>query len=339
MSLPPKIIILIGFQASTKSTSTKEILSNVPNAIVLSRDTEGGTTESLVPKAEKLLQDGKIVILDNTNLTKKTRKLFIDLAKKMKVKVDAHYFKTTIEDCQIRHLKRMYEKFGEIYQTGTSSKHKKDLPGTTRGQGSQRLHDPHCFGAVVLFKARKDLEVPTRDEGFSQVIMRDVPVISWDKKIFKNKAVFLDIDGTVRVTEHLPNKYPIHPDEVQLIHSAERMRDKLESYRKEGYKLIGVSNQSGIAKEIVTEQQVDEIFERTRSLLGYTAEEFPILYCPHRPAPITCFCRKPQSGMAMEAIMKLRLNPEECIMVGDMKTDEEMAKRLNIKYYDVNEFW
>jgi histidinol-phosphate phosphatase family protein len=324
MSLTPKIIILIGFQASTKSTAAKEILANVSNAALLSRDTEGGTVESLVIKAEKLLQDGKVVILDNTNLTKKVRKLFIDLAKKMNVKVDAHYFKTTIEDCQIRHLRRMYEKFGEIYQTGVSPKHKKD---------------PHCFGSVVLFKARKDLELPTKDEGFSQIIMRQVPDISWDNKIYKNKALFLDIDGTIRETEHLPNKYPTHPDEVQLIHPMEQMREKLESYRKQGYKLIGVSNQSGISKEIVTVEKVDEIFERTRSLLGYTADEFPILYCPHRAAPITCFCRKPQTGMAMEAIMKLKLNPEECIMVGDMKTDEEMARRLNIKYYDVNEFW
>jgi D-glycero-D-manno-heptose 1,7-bisphosphate phosphatase len=324
MSMSPKIIVLIGFQASTKSTAAKEILSNVPNSIILSRDIEGGTTESLVPKAKKLLENDKVVILDNTNLTKKTRKLFIDLAKEMKVKIDAHYFKTTIEDCQIRHLKRMYEKFGEIFQTGTSPTHKKD---------------PHCFGSVVLFKARKDLEEPTKNEGFSQIIMREVPAITWDKNVYKNKAVFLDIDGTVRVTEHLPNKYPTHPDEVQLIHPAEKMREKLESYRNQGYKLIGVSNQSGIAKGTVSVEQVDEIFERTRSLLRYKEEEFPILYCPHRAAPITCFCRKPQSGMAMEAIMKLKLNPNECIMVGDMKTDEEMAKRLSIKYYDVNTFW
>ena len=324
MSLPPKIIILIGFQASTKSTATKEILKNVPNATVVSRDQTGGKVEALLPQVEKLLGESRVVVIDNTNLTKATRKLFIDVGKKCKVPVEAHYFKTTIEDCQIRHLKRMYEKFGEIYQTGTSTQHKKD---------------PHCFGSVVLFKARKDLEEPTKDEGFKQIIMREVPPISWDKSIYKNKALFLDIDGTLRVTEHLPNKYPTHPDEVQLIHPAYQMRATLELYRSQGYKLIGVSNQSGISKEIVTVEQVDEIFERTRSLLGYTEKEFPIMYCPHRPAPITCFCRKPQSGMAMEAIMKLRLDPEECIMVGDMKTDEEMAKRLNIKYYDVKDFW
>ena len=320
----PKIIILIGFQASTKSTAAKEILNNVPNATIVSRDQTGGKIDALVPQVEKLLNEGRVVVLDNTNLSKATRKLFIDVGKKCKVPVEAHYFKTTIEDCQIRHIKRMYEKFGEIYQTGASTKHKKD---------------PHCFGSVVLFKARKDLELPTKDEGFKQIIMREVPPITWDKKVFKNKALFLDIDGTVRVTEHLPNKYPTHPDEVQLIHPAYQMRATLELYRSQGYKLIGVSNQSGIAKETVTVEQVDEIFERTRSLLGYTEEEFPIMYCPHRAAPITCFCRKPQSGMAMEAIMKLRLDPEECIMVGDMKTDEEMAKRLNIKYCDVKDFW
>jgi histidinol phosphatase-like enzyme len=43
--------------------------------------------------------------------------------------------------------------------------------------------------------------------------------------------------------------------------------------------------------------------------------------------------------MAMEAIMKLRLSPAECEMVGDMKTDEEFAKRLRIKYWDAKDFW
>jgi histidinol-phosphate phosphatase family protein len=149
----------------------------------------------------------------------------------------------------------------------------------------------------------------------------------------------MDIDGTIRETDHLPNKYPTEPSEVQLIHKAEQMRQKLESYRSQGYTLIGLSNQSGIAKGTVTQEKVDEIFERTRSLLGYSAAEFPILYCPHRSMPITCFCRKPQSGMAMDCIMKLKLNPHNCIMVGDMKTDESMAQRLNIQYIDVKDFW
>lgn len=319
-----KLIILIGLQASTKSSAAREIQTNVPNSIIFSRDTEKGTIESLLSKVEKNIKEGKIVVIDNTNLTKKTRKLFIDLGKKYSIQVDGQYFKTTIEDCQIRHVKRMYEKFGEIFQTGASLKHK---------------NDPHCFGPVVLFKARKDLEEPVLDEGFNRLIMRDVPEITWDPHIFNNKALFLDIDGTVRVTDNLEYKYPTKPDEVNLIRPANEIYKKLESYRKRGFKLIGVSNQSGISRGILTDKQVDEIFDKTRILIGYTEEEFPILYCPHRAAPITCFCRKPQSGMAMDCIMKLKLNPELCLMVGDMKTDEQMAKRLKIPYIDVDKFW
>jgi D-glycero-D-manno-heptose 1,7-bisphosphate phosphatase len=318
--MPPKIIMLIGFQASTKSSAAREIQANVPNAVILSRDAENGTIQDLIPKAEKYLLDGKVVILDNTNLTKAVRQPFIEIAKKLKVPIDGQYFKTTIEDCQIRHLRRMYDKFGQIYQTGKGRK------------------DTHCFPPLVLFKARKDLEVPTKDEGFSKLIMRHVPPITWEES-FNQRALFIDIDGTIRKTEHLENKYPVSPDEVELLYPAASMRAKLEGYRQQGYHLIGVSNQSGISKGVLTEEKVDEIFEKTRSLLGYTKDEFPILYCPHRAAPITCFCRKPQSGIAMDCIMKLKINPRVSIMVGDMKTDEEMANRLNIPYIDVNDFW
>ena len=323
MSTTSKIIVLIGFQASTKSSAAKEIHENTPNSVILSRDTEGGTIERLVAKAEAKLNDGKVVILDNTNLTKQTRKQFIDLANRLKVPIEAQYFKTTIEDCQIRHLRRMYDKFGEIYQTGTNQNVKKD---------------PHCFGSVVLFKARKDLEEPAKDEGFNSITVCQVPSPIWDSS-FKNKALFLDIDGTIRKTDHLPNKYPVNPDEVELLHSVNLMNQVLSKYTSQGYKLIGLSNQSGIAKGTLTKESADATFEKTRALLGYTAEEFPILYCPHRPAPITCFCRKPQTGMAMECIMKYKLDPRDCIMVGDMKTDEEMARRLSMKYIDVKAFW
>ncbi len=266
--------------------------------------------------------NNKVVVVDNTNLTRAVRKLFIDLGLRVNVPVDGQYFKTTIEDCQIRHLRRMFYKFGQIYQTGKAP----------------RLKDAHLFGPVVLFKARKDFEEPTRAEGFRHLIMREVEPISFPPS-YINKALFMDIDGTIRITEHLPNKYPTDPSEVQLIGTKEKMREKIESYRAAGYHLIGLSNQSGIAKGIITVEQVETIFEQTRKLLGYTATEFPILYCPHQSNPITCFCRKPQSGMAMDCIMKLQLNPEECIMVGDMKTDEQMAHRLNMKYIDVKDFW
>jgi histidinol-phosphate phosphatase family protein len=321
MSLPPKIILLIGFQASTKSTAAQEILKNVPNAVIISRDDTKGVIESLLPKVEAALNNNHPVIIDNTNLSRASRKLFIDLANKLKVPIDGHYFQTTIEDCQIRHLRRMYEKWGEIYQTGKGPK------------------DPHCFPPVVFAKAKKDFEPPQKEEGYAHLIAHNVPHPAWDPATYKNKALFLDIDGTLRETEHLPNKYPTHPDEVQLIRPQPQMLAKLKSSQAAGYRLIGVSNQSGISKGTVSQQTVEAIFERTRQLIGLTAEELPIMYCPHPTFPQACFCRKPSSGMAMEAIMKLKLDPTKCIMVGDMKSDEEMAARLQIPFIHTNAFW
>lgn len=320
-----KIIVLIGFQASTKSTFADHVLQTVPNVVILSKDAEKNkSSDYLIQLAEKHITDGKVVIIDNTNLTIASRKPYIDLGKRLKVKVHANYFKSSIEDCQIRHLKRMYDLFGYIPQTG------KLLDG---------MKDPHAFGPSPLFVARKSLEEPTRAEGFSTVIVRPIDSPTWDPTIYCNKALFLDVDGTIRATEHLPNKYPTSVEQVELLHPAEKMRLMLESYREKGYQLIGVSNQSGIAKGTITSEQADEIFEKTRSLLGYTKEDFPILYCPHPSMPITCFCRKPQSGMVMECIMKLKLDPTQSIMVGDRKTDQTMADRLKIRYYDVNAFW
>ena len=323
--MAPKMILLIGFQGSTKSTFAKGILESVPEIVILSKDTgKYKSTDQMVEVAEQHLLEGKSVIIDNTNLTVAARKPFINLGKRLHINVDGRYFKSSIEDCQIRHLKRMYDLFGYIPQTGKLTDGKKHS---------------HAFGPGALFAARKALEEPKREEGFHAIIVQEVGPITWDSIIYHKKALFLDIDGTIRETEHLPHKYPTQVEEVQLIHPREKMKATLDAYRAEGYTLIGVSNQSGISKGTVTEEKVDEIFERTRSLLGYTETDFPILYCPHPSMPVTCFCRKPQVGMAMECILKLGLDPHQCIMVGDQKTDQNMAERLHIKYYDVKDFW
>ena len=320
-----KIIVLIGFQASTKSTFASEILQRVENVVILSKDAEKNKkSDYLLQLAEKHLLEGKVVIIDNTNLTVESRKPYIELGKRLKIKVDARYFKSSIEDCQIRHLKRIYDLFGYLPQTGKLENGQKD---------------PHAFGPSALFVARKALKEPMREEGFHMVIVQNVPSPTWDPTVYCNKALFLDIDGTLRATEHLPHKYPTKVEEVELLHPAEQMRATLESYREKGYCLIGVSNQSGISKGVLTQEQAEEIFEKTRNLLGYTEVEFPILYCPHPSMPMTCFCRKPQSGMPMECIMKLKLDPLQCIMVGDRKTDQSMAERLKMTYYDVKDFW
>jgi len=300
------IYMLIGYPASGKSTYSSA-LSKETKSIILNRDTIGGKLQDLV----KLIEKDKNYILDNTNLSINTRKIFIDKAKELNMDITAIYIKSSLEDCMIRCMKRMYDKYEQIYFQG-----EKDL------------------SPVVLFKSRKEFEEPSLDEGFSNIKVVNAGKIKFND--FNNKCVFLDIDGTLRKTEHLQNKYPIKKEEVELLFDKDEMKTTLTKYQNDGYMLHGISNQSGIGKKILSVDDVIDCMNETKKLLDI---EFPISFCPHNSFPIKCFCRKPQSGLFLEAIYKYKINPELSIMVGDRTEDKTSAKRLNIKYMTPEEFF
>lgn len=319
--------MLVGYPASTKSTYTRTHYGNSSRVTVLSRDVLGGTTANLLPLVEESVNQHKNVILDNTHLTKESRAPFIELAKRLDARIHAIYFKTSLEDCQVRALRRMWQKYSKIFLLGKPPK------------GNAAENDPGVFPPAALFAARKNLVEPSREEGFDYVSTVVVEPPKWDGRKYKGKALFLDIDGTVRETEHLPFKYPTSPDQVKLIGDVDVMRATLNDYRKQGYMLIGISNQSGIAANKVTEEAVVASFNKTRELLGYTEAEFPIMYCPHGPVPVRCYCRKPQVGIPIMMLEKFKLNPINSILVGDMKTDETVAVRAGMQFILAKDFW
>ena len=300
-----KLIILIGLQGSGKTTYAHELMSN-DNMVIVSRDKSGGTIKSLVVEVRKLLLNHN-VILDNTNLTQNVRDYFNEF------NPEYIYLDSPFEDCQIRILHRMYENGNQIYMTGTNNS-----------------YDPHIFPIKVLYSARKMLELPKK---FTRKI---VGKYIFDKSIYTNKALFLDIDGTLRKTDHLENKYPINTDEIIPAFNLMKMKEILNKYITNGYILIGISNQSGIHKKIVSEEMVNACFNKTKEMLEV---DFPILYCPHQSFPISCYCRKPNVGNFVLACEQYKISPHESIFVGDMKTDETTANNMNIKYIHSNTFF
>jgi histidinol-phosphate phosphatase family protein len=192
---------------------------------------------------------------------------------------------------------------------------------------------------VTLFASRKKAEPPALTEGFTSIRSLPGPAPNWDTAVYTHKALFLDIDGTLRASEHLPYKFPTKPEEVTPLHDAAKMRAVLEHYRSEGWLLVGVSNQSGVAKGTLTAAEVEACFDATRELFGLGPDQMPILYCPHRSAPPSCYCRKPQSGLLVEACERYKINPCASLMVGDMKTDETAAGRMGISFLYTDKFW
>ena len=303
------IVLFVGLQGSTKSSIISELVKMFPNAIVLSRDVLGGSVSDL----QRHISSKGIYFLDATFLTKASRKPFILLSKKLTIPILCVYLRTTIEDSQIRILHRQWEKYGRLFMSAEDIK--------------QVKKDPNLFPPVVLFKARKELQEPLQNEGFDCFGQIDIQSPLSIFSTYPNKALFIDIDGTVRDVSKLTLGYPTQNDEIEIYPS---IPDLLQKYQKDGYKIVGISNQSGVAKGILTKQRVEELFRETVRKTGIG--DFPIYYCPHRAAPISCYCRKPQMGLFIEAIEKFRIDPKKSIFIGDMKTDETVARRLGIKF-------
>jgi len=83
-----------------------------------------------------------------------------------------------------------------------------------------------------------------------------------------------------------------------------------------------ISNQSGVARGLLTIEQVDAVNRRVEELLG------PLgvwVVCPHGPAE-ECSCRKPRPGMVLRAAAQLGVDPARCAVVGDIGADVEAAE-------------
>ena len=308
------VSMVLGPPASGKSTLTKHLVEK-EGMVSLNRDKEGGKIVDLLPKMEALLQDKKSIVLDNLFPTIEVRKPFIELAKKYGVPIHAAIKKTTIEDCTFNFVQRAIGILGAFPEPELVKKSK----------------HPNIFPPTVLFKYKKDFQKPTTEEGFDTVVESSFG--RTDDPSFKNKAVIVDYDGTLRECINGNDKYPVLIEQIEMKPNRKQI---LQSYKDKGYLLLGISNQSGVAKGELAYDKAVELFEHTNKQLGLDIE---YRFCPHQSAPISCYCRKPQVGIGVEFMLKHKLSRKDCIFVGDMTTDKTFATRCGFQYVDQAEFF
>jgi len=107
---------------------------------------------------------------------------------------------------------------------------------------------------------------------------------------------------------------------AQAGHEVVECRDGAEALarlRDAGIATAVVSNQSGIARGLLTREQVDAVNARLEELVGPLG---PVLYCPHGPDD-GCDCRKPAPGLVLQAAEALGVPPTRCAVVGDIGAD------------------
>lgn len=309
-----EIVMFVGYPASGKSSAAKPYFKTHTR---LNRDILGGKLSGVAAKLKELLEAGQTrFVLDNTYATKKHRAEVVSIAKKHGVPVKVIWMKTSIEDAQFNAATRMYREYGRLLENDEIAWESKS--------------NPNCFPVAVLFAFRKAFEKPTMDEGFESIKEVKFQRILPDGHI--NKALILDYDGTLRDTKS-GDKYPTHPDDVAILPGR---KEVLQRYKDDGYLLLGVSNQSGVRKGVLSAADADACFDRTNELLGF---DIDYLYCPHASFPIACYCRKPMPGFGVVHIEKYKLDPSQCIMVGDMTSDKTFAKRSGFQFQHASEFF
>jgi D-glycero-D-manno-heptose 1,7-bisphosphate phosphatase len=144
----------------------------------------------------------------------------------------------------------------------------------------------------------------------------------------KRAAVILDRDGTViRDVGYLCRE-----DQIEILPG---VPNAIRSLRDHGFKIVVVTNQSAVARGRLSETDLGLIHG---SLTARLAREGAVLdaiyYCPHHPTEgrgvyrVVCNCRKPKTGLVDQAIKDLGLDMDASYVVGDQKTDMELAERV-----------
>ncbi|MDF3287791.1 HAD family hydrolase [Streptomyces sp. RB6PN23] len=134
------------------------------------------------------------------------------------------------------------------------------------------------------------------------------------------RAVLFDRDGTL--IEDVP--YNGAPERVRPMPGA---RQALSALRRHGIALGVVSNQSGIARGLLTPADVDAVRRRVEELLG----PFDLwVVCPHGPDD-GCGCRKPAPGLIHTALAWLGVELDRTAVIGDIGADVDAARAAGVR--------
>ena len=138
------------------------------------------------------------------------------------------------------------------------------------------------------------------------------------------KTIFLDRDGVIN-------------EEVNYLYQIENFKfidgvfEACLHFQRLNYKIIIVSNQSGIARGYYSENDYKRL--TTWMLDQFCHKNIAVLdtfYCPHGPDS-KCYCRKPKPGMFIDAQNKHDINMDESWMIGDKETDIQAANNAGIE--------
>ena len=255
----------------------------------LNRDDAGGSLTGLIPELQRALASGNArIVLDNTYITRRSRAAVIRAAADLNVPVRCKWLTTSVDDAQVNAVTRLLRKYGT-------------LPDETE-LAALRKRDANVFLPTVLFRYQRELEPPDPSEGFSAI--EHVPFVRETPRDHVNAATI------------------VWCDDLERLHS---LASALRAHAHRGRKLFALSWQPAISEGKRSVADVERTFEAAKARMGVAIE---FAYCPHGAGPPRCWCRKPLPGLGVLLIHRHRLNPSQCVYIGDGAQDPGFARKL-----------
>jgi len=324
--MTPEIVITVGLPGCGKSTHVKTLTDRGYRRI--NRDQVGGHMRSPTDLIYMALRScyaagDRQFVMDNTFTRLEHRQVLIEVARSLGLQVRVLLFPMDLDQAQVFAARRQVQRLGKLLRPEEYKDH---------------ADDPNLFPPGVQYAFQKAYTEPTLAEGFASIDLVKVGTV-WGAE-YANKAIILDLDGTVRTTEGTGVPYPRTPDEVKILPGR---RELLLRKQREGYLLLGATNQSGISQPVgvpkyVSEAMVQACIQRTNDLLALDTP-LDVLYATERGGPPQSFWRKPLTGMAVLLIELYRLDPATCLVVGDQTTDKSFAEKVGIPFQWAHEFF
>lgn len=135
------------------------------------------------------------------------------------------------------------------------------------------------------------------------------------------QVVILDRDGTIVIDRN----YLGDPAGLEFLSGAVSGLRKLHAL---GCRLVVITNQSGIGRGLLTQEQVQRVNEGlSRMMQTIGAPLTATYYCPHAP-DAGCDCRKPAVGLLLQAANELGVEPAQAIVIGDKASDIQLGQRV-----------
>lgn len=137
-------------------------------------------------------------------------------------------------------------------------------------------------------------------------------------------AIFLDRDGTIIEDQH----YPRDPNAVVLTPGA---ANAMKAFEAMGYWIFVVSNQSGVGRGIISDDEFRAVHDRfTQLLREENVQVAEFAYCFHTPED-ACKCRKPGTGLVPRVFKGQAIDWAKSIVVGDKSADIQLASKMGAR--------